>query len=268
MSLNRLTFSVDLKAKDLCYSDDFFKLKSDKIIPQDSFSFDSYEAFKNINDFKTNNYSNVFLINKQRNSEWLEPKVKKGDSLNGLATTISFFAADTTNEVELGSWLYFSKNYEMFDVNCTSVDAILTYGKPDTNYSNYIFYLEFIDDNTCRIAHTFGDIVFYLSATEDKHIKFLKNPKDGEEVFVYVIDGNVLRLFKNVLHKNYNEVGEVIKTYTGFYSLGVERGEDKGGELKLYDDIGDDSNVFAYVHDTSLDFNFYVDSSWVAYDRS
>ena len=156
----------------------------------------------------------------------------------------------------------------MFDVNCTSVDAILTYGKPDTNYSNYIFYLEFIDDNTCRIAHTFGDIVFYLSATEDKHIKFLKNPKDGEEVFVYVIDGNVLRLFKNVLHKNYNEVGEVIKTYTGFYSLGVERGEEKGGELKLYDDIGDDSNVFAYVHDTSLDFNFYVDSSWVAYDRS
>lgn len=71
MAINRCTFSNDLKAKDLCYSDEFFKLKSEKVIPSDSFSFDSYEAFKNINDFKTNNYSNLFLINKQKNSEWL-----------------------------------------------------------------------------------------------------------------------------------------------------------------------------------------------------
>mgnify|MGYP003310923867 CR=1 FL=1 len=48
MAINRYTFSNDLKAKDLCYSDEFFKLKSEKVIPSDSFSFDSYEALKNI----------------------------------------------------------------------------------------------------------------------------------------------------------------------------------------------------------------------------
>ena len=64
MAISFKTFSNDLKAKDLNYSDDFFSLKSEKVIPADSFSFDSYDAFKNIVDYKTNNFSNIFLINK------------------------------------------------------------------------------------------------------------------------------------------------------------------------------------------------------------
>lgn len=269
MAVNRCTFSNDLKAKDLCYSDEFFRLKSEKVIPSDSFTFNSYEAFKNINDFKTNNYSNLFLINKQRNSEWLEAKVKETDYLNGLATTISWFAGDTNNDLELGSWLYFGKNYEMFDIAVTKVDALLTYGRPDDDYSNYIFYLEYLDENTCRISHTFGDLTFYLCAGEDKVVKFLKKPEDDSDKWVYTIDKNIIRFYKKVVHRKYNEVGEAIKTYHGFYSLGVERtNENKVGELKLYDSNYDDSNVFAYVHDSSLDYNFYVDASWVGYDRS
>lgn len=178
MSVNYCTFSNDLKAKDLCYSDEFFKLKGEKVIPSDSFSFSSYEAFKNINDFKTNNYSNLFLINKQKNSNWLSANIKETDYLNGMATTISWYAPNIDNELELGSWLYFSKNYEMFDLSINKVDAVMTYGRPAKNYSNYIFYLEYLDDNTCRISHTFGDLTFYLSVTDDKSIKFLKNPVD------------------------------------------------------------------------------------------
>lgn len=269
MSVSHCSFSNHLKAKDLCYSDEFFKLRSEKIIPSDSFSFDSYEAFKNISDYKTNNYSNLFLISKRKNSEWLEAKVKDGDLLNGIATTISWFAGDTDNDLELGSWLYFGKNYEMFDITISKVDALLTYGKPDKDYSNYIFYLEYLDDNTCRISHTFGDLIFYLCVGEDKVIRFEKNPTDDNEKFIYSIDGNVIRLNKKVLHKKYNEVGEVIKTYYGFYTLGVERtSESQAGHLKMFDDNVDNRNIFAYVHDTSLDFDFYIDGSWVGYDRS
>lgn len=189
--------------------------------------------------------------------------------MNGIATTISWYAGDNTNDLEKGSWLYFGKNYEMFDIAVTKVDAILTYGKPDEDYSNYIFYLEYLDDNTCRISHTFGDLIFYLCATDDKVVRFMKNPTDDAEKFVYTIDGGVIRFHKKVLHKKYNEVGDVVKTYHGFYTLGVERSADNPtGNLKLYDDVVDDSNVFAYIHDTSLDFDFYVDSSWVSYDRS
>ncbi|MBO5826974.1 MAG: hypothetical protein J6R59_00650 [Paludibacteraceae bacterium] len=64
MALKRFTFSNDLKAKELNYCDDFFSLKGEKITPSDSFSFNSYEALKGVNDFKTNNYSNLFLTKK------------------------------------------------------------------------------------------------------------------------------------------------------------------------------------------------------------
>jgi hypothetical protein len=98
MAVKHRTFSNDLKAKDLCYSDEFFKLKSEKVIPSDSFTFDNYEALKDVNDFKTNNFSNLFLIKKQENSNWLEAQVKEQDKLNGLATTISWYAFNVDNE--------------------------------------------------------------------------------------------------------------------------------------------------------------------------
>jgi hypothetical protein len=64
MAVNRCTFSNDLRAKDLSYSDEFFKLKGEKIIPSDSFSYNSYEALKDVKDFKTSNFSNLFLTKK------------------------------------------------------------------------------------------------------------------------------------------------------------------------------------------------------------
>ena len=66
MSIERCTLSNNLKAKELYYSDDFFSLKGEKITPSDSFTFNSYEALKDVNDFKTNNYSNLFLTKKQK----------------------------------------------------------------------------------------------------------------------------------------------------------------------------------------------------------
>lgn len=268
MAISYKTFSNDLKAKDLNYSDEYFVLKSERVIPSDSFSFNSYEAFKNINDFKTNNFSNLFLINKQRNSQWLGCNVKKEDQLNGVATTISWYAGDNSNPMELGSWLYFGKNYEMFDFNVSKIDAMLTYSKPEKNYSNYIFYLEYLSETLCRISHTFGDLKFYLSVGEDKTVKFVKNPQDDSEKFIYSIDGKIIKLHKKVLHRKYNDVGDVTKTYYGFYTLGVERTETNSvGKLKLYDDDQVSDNQFAYINDVSLDYDFYTDASWVGYDR-
>ena len=56
---------------------------------------------------------------------------------------MSWFAKDCEDEDELGNWLYFNKTYEMFDTNLETVDCLMTYGKPDNNYSNYIFYINF-----------------------------------------------------------------------------------------------------------------------------
>lgn len=265
MAVNRLTFSNDLKAKDLCYSDEFFKLKSEKVIPSDSFTFDSYDAFKNLVDYKTNNYSNLFLINKQRNSNWLESVTNK-DELDGLATTISWLSDDDKQQ-QKGLWLYFGKNYEMWDASIKKIDALITHGRPNKNYFNHIFYLQFLNQSECRISHTFGDMIFYLSVDENKVVRFKRDPQQGQEIFVYNREGNKLKLYKKVLHKQYDVNDEVIKKYYGLYILGVER---KNGQNKIqvFDVSQQSTEHQIFINEQPNDFNFYVDSSWISYDRS
>ena len=36
----------------------------------------------------------------------------------------------------------------------------------------------------------------------------------------------------------------------------------------MYDDNNNEANLYAYINESSLNFDFYVDSSWVGYDRS
>lgn len=271
MAVTRCTFYNDLKAKDLCYPDEFFKLKSEKVIPSDSFSFDQYEAFKNLNDFKTNNYSNLFLVNKQKTSDWLYSDERENERLIGLATTISWYAADLEDEDELGSWLYFDKSYTMFESGTENVDCHLTYGRPTENYSNYIFYVNFISENECTISHTFGDTIYYLVVEDTKTVRFSAKPNEDNEKFVYMFDDNKLRLFKKICHKVYDETDEVISTYYKLYTLNLKRPTDEESEdiLMLVEGSEDEteSNV-CFVTNNILDFNFFVDTSWVAYDRS
>lgn len=270
MAVNRLTFSNDLKAKDLNYPDNFFTLKSEKITPSDSFSFNSYEAFKDLNDFKTNNYSNLFLTKKQKNSDWLKANTKKGDELMGIATTLSWYAYDLKDEEELGSWLYFSKNYEMFDFGLKKVDTYFTYGRPTKNYYNYIFYIDFIDENICTISHTFGDIMFYLCVNDDKSVCFSKEIKDKNNEFVYVIDENKLKLYKVVNHKVYNDNDEIVGSYNKLYQIAIKRDvKNKSAEMILQEDTNVDSDEnICYVTNNKMNYDFYIDASWVGYDRS
>ena len=162
MAVDYRTFYEDLKANELNYSDEFFKLKSEKVIPSDSFTFDSYQALKNVNDFKTNNYSNLFLTSKQQNTNWLQAKLKYQDGTNGLATTISWYSYDSQSQQQPGYWLYFAKNYQMFDINVSEVQCMVTYGKPSGNQPNYIFYLELIPQVNSFSQTTYLCLRFYM----------------------------------------------------------------------------------------------------------
>ena len=106
MAIKRLTFSNDLKAKDLCYSDEFYSLKGERITPSDSFSYDYYEALRNVIDVKTNNYSNLFLTNKQKTSNWLQYNDTLDNEVKGFVTTIQW----KCNNGETNNWLYFDRS--------------------------------------------------------------------------------------------------------------------------------------------------------------
>ena len=57
------------------------------------------------------------LSKKQRNSNWLETNAIKDENQKNLITTISFFTNKIDDEKVKGVWLYFDKNYELFNVN-------------------------------------------------------------------------------------------------------------------------------------------------------
>jgi hypothetical protein len=76
-------------------------------------------------------------------------------------------------------------------------------------------------------------------------------------------------LFKRILHKKYDERDEVIGYYERFYTLHCKRNENKDSELIAIEGQEEESaNNICYVTNNILDFDFFVDTSWVGYDRS
>lgn len=254
MAIERLTFSNDLKAKDLYYCDEFFSLKGEKIIPSDSFSYDYYEALRDVNDFKTNNYSNLFLTKKQKTSNWLKSKIVDNKVQTGLVTTLEWLT-------DKSRWMYFNDTYNIKDLETEFIECLMKNTKSDKYYGNYVFYIDFIDDVHCTISHTYADFKMYLTYGDEKdedsqipiyNFRFEKNKKTE---FIYQIEGNKIKF--------YNNEGQVLYLKDGELSFRDESTIVDGNEVSL-----NDGSEICYIENTQLDFNFYVDSSWVGYDRS
>lgn len=110
MAVNNRTFLKNLRGKQFNYSDNFYRLKGKKVIPSNSFSYYLYDVMHDIVDFKTNNFSNLFLSKKMVNTDWLEalrPEQFNGEdrtvpslpsSSNTIITMVAFSPHNTTSE--------------------------------------------------------------------------------------------------------------------------------------------------------------------------
>ena len=259
MAVNRCTFSNNLKAKDLNYCDEFFSLKGEKITPSDSFSYNSYEALRNVNDFKTNNYSNLFLTKKQKTSDWLQFNDTLGDEIAGFITTIEWknFNGQKSN------WLYFDQKGNIKRNDYINCGAKIVNQKQKTNYSNYIFYIKFIDEIRCQIQHNFGGMNVFLCAESIGNIYFSNETDTDRNEFIYQIDGNKIKFYKTITG------GFGGNEYTKNYCLGIKRDINNQAIITLLDasDEDNDDNV-CYIQNEQFDFDVYINDSWVSYDRS
>ena len=193
MAIERLTFSNDLKAKDLYYCDEFFSLKGEKIIPSDSFSYDYYEALRDVNDFKTNNYSNLFLTKKQNTSNWLKSKIVDNTNISGLVTTLEWRNEDKSY------WLYFDDTYNIKKLDVAEIGANVVSEKSKKFYGNHIFFVNFIDEVRCTISHTYADFNMYLTYnTNDGSLNFKKNIGENEDSkYIYQIEDDKVKFYNN-----------------------------------------------------------------------
>ena len=77
-------------------------MKNDIKVLNDSFTINTYEALKDINSIKSNNYSNLMLSKKQKTSSWLETNTLKDKKQKNLITTLSFFTGNPWTEKNNG----------------------------------------------------------------------------------------------------------------------------------------------------------------------
>lgn len=260
MAIKKKTFKDSLQSKELNYCNDFFEIKSTSNVFTDSFSYNQYEALTDVNDIKTNNYSNLFLSNKKLNEDWLSVREKDEPLLN-IVSTLSFEAPNTLDPTNRGVWLYFNKTYTFWDTNIKEAPYQMTYSRPDTNLYNYFFYLEYVSETECRISHNFGDMRFYLAIDENFKIYFTANYDETTCLFGYNVLNNELQLYKTIVST------EEDKTTATIYSLAYQE-VDGEYSLVLSDDLSIRNANTIYLNEIQNQLELYINNSYVGYDQS
>ena len=252
MALQYKSFS-DIKAKELNLTDNFFKLKSN-FVQLGNFEYNGYNILKDVSDVKTNNYSNLVLTKKQKNSKVLE--VNKPEIIENsldIITTLSFYS-NNAEGINKGAWLCFNKSYDTWDMDVSAANFAVTYGKPN-NHSNYLFRLE-ADEKTgiCQISHNFGNTSYFLEYNDG--FKYTNKKDSPSTKFYFHLDNNLLRLY----FKDETALKRVVckKVASEKYILDLEK----------YNSSNDDStNDNIFISKENSEFKYYTDASWITYDR-
>lgn len=239
----------NIQNSELNFTDGFFKLKG-VYTENAGFKYNAYEILKDVSDIKTNNYSNLVLSKKRKNSEILEVVEPQPNEYGiDIITTIGFFNNDADN----GAWLCFDKTYDTWDMDISSSVLAITKGRPK-HQENYLFRVRCNEEtNICTISHNFGDATYYLEYNDG--FKYTSNNKSKTINFFYHLDGDVIRLYTILDHKTYKVVCQEVN---GKFSLA----------LKRYRDERDDSiNDNIFISNGYTKFDHFIDSSWIKYDR-
>lgn len=247
MDLHHKNFSTSIEPKSFTYSDNYFKLKGNYISTSNNINFIVYDAFKDVNDVKTNNFSNLILTKKQLNSEIIEPTKILSSKFPDIVTTLSFFSNNPNDELNPGVWLAIDKTFDTYDIDTTTSSFKLIKGLPE-NYSNCLFHLKCIDEQICTISHTFGDSTYYL--TYDKGFKMSLSPVNGK--FTYHIDNGMLRLY--CIKDNF--LSQIVcDELNGQWGLTLATEEVPA------------ERAIIYINNEEESLNQFINASWVVYNR-
>lgn len=246
MALEHKDIKSVITAEKLKYSDDYFTLSKKFINVDNCFNYFAYNALKDVVDVKSNNYSNLILTKKQKNSNLVECSEIKEETYPDFVTTLSFFSNTGDDALNPGVWLAIDKGFDTILTDTTSSSFKLIEGKPDS-YSNYLMRVECIDDVYCLISHTFGDATYYL--VYDDGFKMSLNSDKGK--FIYHINDDLMNLYRIE-----NKV---------LYIVGCKK-ENDNWILILGPSTLPAENVNIFINNFEENVNCVVDASWVSYN--
>lgn len=250
MALVKKDFEKVIQPKELKFNDEYYTLKGKTLRLTNSGNFTAYNALKDVNDVKSNNYSNIFLTKKVKNSDILTTKEIAKSPYRDFVTTISFFAPDNSDLSNQGLWLTITKGFDTYETDTTTVSFKLTLGAPEDSIAS-LFRIQCIDDLKCAISHNFGDSTYYL--VYDNGFKTSLQCPEETGYFTYILEEDKMKLFKaidNVL-----------------YQVVCKKAGD-GWLLDLENSLIDEDNSTIYINAQDKEIEQLIDTSWVVYDRS
>ena len=253
MALESKSFKDSIKFKKLKFNDEYFILKNEYISSSDGINFFAYNALNDVNDVKSNNFSNLILTKKQKNSKILEARKVEKSKLLDIVTTLSFFSAEKTSKLNPGVFLAADKSYYTYDINTSASSFYLTEGTAD-NHVNYLFRVECINELECTISHSFGDNRFYLAY--DDGFKCITDGTKQNTKFIYHIDGEYLKLYFKTAPLNQPHAVKCIKNENS-YELVLEENA-----------FDDDRSTILYINRSEDELSQNIDASWARYNRN
>jgi len=179
--------------------DETLKFNENVIFSEQNILLPINNILKEINDNKINNFSNLFLTEKNTLSNAFT--VEKLDPLSdeGFST---YFAANAA-----GSITPSTKFWVVEEPNILTNIAQVTVDGEFTNINNqYFFDVELISDKLCKISHENENIVRYLTVDYTGNLSFTKDAQLdiigplSPQIFYYVYDRgyNYMVLIKNI----------------------------------------------------------------------
>lgn len=239
-----------IKSKNLKLNDSFYTLKSKTIDLFGNNEFVTFDLLQNVNDVKTNNYSNLFLTKKQKNSDILSIKELPTAPYKDFISPLSFFSNDISDTLNPAIWVSIDKGFDEYDVDTTGaaiklVDKIISFN------NNFLFRVECISETECIISHTFGDSTYYLSYNDGFKTSLFAHKE--KSYFTYRIEGNKLKLYK----LENGTLRQVICKQVG-----------DSWVLELEGKSVDNIYSTIYINHEEENIQQLINNSWVTYNRT
>jgi len=182
------------------YKDDKTVQFNQKTIPfEQNITFALNNIFKDINDNKINNYSNLFLTNKEPISSVIAIENLEELPDEGFST---YFALNAEASIRPSTQFWVVEEPDI-TVNIAQVTPDGEYSKMD---NRYFFDVELLTEKLCKISHENDNITRYLTCDYTGNLSFAKEISSdvfgprSPQIFYYIYDRayNYMVLIKNI----------------------------------------------------------------------
>lgn len=220
-----------------------------------------YNILRDVNDVKTNNFSNLILTKQGLASDYIAPKTKINvvtDNNVIASSTFTFFKG-----MEGETWLTIDANSNNINANYDSSNLKMRKASENA-FNSSIFIVEELNPVQCRIFYYISNKKLYLGIKGNTGaFTFISedNITPGSEYENYVKFNYHLNNNKLLLYKRDEVTNKLRKVYCD------NRATSSTLRYKNDDGVLEDSQII-YLNQQTDSFDYSIDTSWIKYQRA